>query len=328
MALIHLEVSDIVAFSCVGPTCFHSQLKSTNRRLAFKTIATRKTALNAIPEDFASGKIKGSLPLRGFPMPAEPGDEVVVVPKLPDPPQIVEPATSIRTNGINDFSAGKIMKPLPLRGLSMPEETDEAVEIEKTKEPESKVEEPEPKAAPEPDAKEELKPVKEEHKPEPEPVKEDPKKIPTPEPEPIKEEPKPTPEPKKITVETKEVLPAIPPIPAVIDTPVLSVPSTSSQVADPSVSNGGLSISIPTGSLGAVPLLLIPFAALLAGRQVLSSRDVKQKEIEKEIALVEEKRRQELDSLGTTAIVSFASKELCRFLVVRLTNFPLVLGCC
>jgi arginine utilization protein RocB len=52
-------------------------------------------------------------------------------------------------------------------------------------------------------------------------------------------------------------------------------------------------------------LLVIPFAALVAGRSVLSNREQKKKEIEAEIKSAEKRKKKELAGSNSLVFVSF-----------------------
>lgn len=75
-------------------------------------------------------------------------------------------------------------------------------------------------------------------------------------------------------------------------------------MAAPTSSNNDNALS-DLASKVPLPLLVIPFAALIAGRAVLSNREQKKKEIEAEINAAETRKKKELSTSNSLVFVSW-----------------------
>jgi hypothetical protein len=224
-----------------------------------------------------------------------------------------------------DFSSGKILKPLPYRGFPMPAPV---YEIEEDVEDDEDADDIEQSPSPVEESKSFLEKLLPKPESEPEPIQSE---IPTPTPNPeSKSEPVlTTPESEsmkepssdmtpvkeveqvKETVTLKDEVPSQPVPPPTPSTPAgIIVPSPPPPAAvvmktepDSDTSTSVISIPIPDGLFSAAPIIAIPLVALVAGRQILTSREQKQKEIKAEIASIEKQKKNELNSLNATTFV-------------------------
>lgn len=209
-----------------------------------------------------------------------------------------------------DFTSGKIGIALPFRGFPMPELTYEE-ELQDNEELEAQLEgerivEPEQKPSPKEPEPEPLPPPKPvDPPPPPEPKPAEPAPAPAPAPEPVKPVEPPASPPPPAPVEP----PPSPPPPPIVaplaklqPSTAVSIPATVLPVLEPT-STKKFSLDAMVEKIP-LPLLVIPFAALAAGRAVLADRDEKKYDIEAEIIAAEIRKERELESSNSLVFVS------------------------